>query len=83
MTTNGATNMLKCKTSITHAERISQTNNIIIKLKQIPDIGIALQIDGEAFIIKHKCILSIQLYDKLTTVIGYNKPRGKMIRNCK
>eukprot|EP01084_Bolivina_argentea_P039977 73864_1 len=81
MTTNGVKNMLKCKTSITHAERVSQTNNIIIKFKKIPDnIGIALQIDGEAFIIKNKCSLSIQLYDKLTTVIGYNKPRGVQLR---
>ena len=76
MATRGVHDMLTYRVNITHAERISQCNDVLIRFKQIPKHGIALQIDGEAWIIKQECSLRVQIHDKLPAVIGYNEPRG-------
>merc|ERR1712232_684839 len=57
-------------------QRISQCNDVLIRFKKIPSSGIALQIDGEAWIIREKCTLRVQIHDKLPAIIGYNEPRG-------
>ena len=73
MATRGVHDMAQYRVNIGHASRIAQTNDVIIHVKKP---GVALQIDGEAWIVNSKCTLRIQMHDKLPTVIGYNNPRG-------
>ena len=76
MATRGVHDMLQHRVNLTHAQRLAQTNDVLIRFKKIPSTGIALQIDGEAWIVKQKCTLHVQIHDKLPVVIGYNSPRG-------
>eukprot|EP01083_Nonionella_stella_P024807 68359_1 len=76
MATRGVHDMIQHRVNVSHAQRISQCNDIIVRFKAIPKTGIALQIDGEAWIIRHQCTMRIQVHDKLPVVIGYNQPRG-------
>jgi len=76
MATRGVHDMLQYRVNLSHAQRISQTNDVVIRFKHIPSTGVAFQIDGEAWIIREKCTIQIQLHDKLPVVIGYNQPRG-------
>jgi len=76
MATRGVHDMLQHRVNLTHAQRISQTKEVVIRFNRIPSQGIALQIDGEAWIIRHCMTLRVQLHDKLPVVIGYNAPRG-------
>jgi len=76
MGTRGVHDMITYRANISHAQRINQCNDLILKFVKIPKQGIALQIDGEAWIINKKCSLRVQIHDKLQTIIGYNQPRG-------
>jgi len=76
MATRGVHDMFQHRINLTHAQRISQTNDLVIRFKKIPPQGLALQIDGEAWMITTKCELRVQIHDKIPVVIGYNAPRG-------
>jgi len=82
MATTGVGQLVKCRTTRAHAHRMAQTNRLTIRIKGIPprSEGIALQIDGEAFIVKEKCTLRISLCDRLPTLVGFKQPRGVQAR---
>ena len=76
MATEGPLNLLRCKSKMVHAKRISQSKEVRIEFKQIPEDGMHLQIDGEAFEIQKKCTLKVEIFDRIPTVIGFDDPRG-------
>merc|ERR1712013_175620 len=76
MGTRGVHDMLQHRVNVSHAQRIAQTNDVVIRFKRVPSEGMALQIDGEAWLIRTECELRVQIHDKLPVVIGYAQPRG-------
>ena len=73
MATRGVHDMLQYRVNLSHAHRIAQSNVITIEVVKVP---IALQIDGEAWILEEPVNLHVRLKDKIPTVIGYATPRG-------
>lgn len=73
MGTRGVHDMIQYRVNVSHAHRIAQPNDVTISITKS---AIALQIDGEAWIIQPGCSFRVQFHDKLPIVIGYNNPRG-------
>ncbi|ETO23696.1 diacylglycerol kinase [Reticulomyxa filosa] len=73
MATGGVHDLLQQKANMSHAHRIAQSKDITIRIKQVP---IAMQIDGEAWVVPKPCTLRVRLLGKLPTIIGYAQPRG-------
>jgi len=72
MATSGVSDMLSCRSSLSHAMRLAQCAEVTIRVKK----SMAFQVDGEAFVVKAGGSVRVRLRDQMRTMVGYKQPRG-------